>query len=251
MVTRPVNVRRSTSASGELAALRNLTAITRLSEEERALVRRLCVFQEVVPAGQPFDPDGRAASPRLILSGWACRQRILADGQRQIFGFLLPGDSVGLSLEPRPLDETSTVALTRVEYVDALMLREILALQDPRHERLRRALATSRRYEEACLLNHVVRLGRHSAQARLGHLLLELRDRLQRAGLCTGDRMHLPLTQETLADALGLSLVHVSRTLGQMRRGRLIAMQNGWVTLLDEAYLRAACDYGAEAPLLH
>ncbi|WP_205570742.1 Crp/Fnr family transcriptional regulator [Brevundimonas naejangsanensis] len=244
-------MRRSTSASGELAALRNLTAMTRLSEEERALVRRLCVFQEVVPAGQPFDPDGRAASPRLILSGWACRQRILADGQRQIFGFLLPGDSVGLSLEPRPLDETSTVALTRVEYVDALMLREILALQDPRHERLRRALATSRRYEEACLLNHVVRLGRHSAQARLGHLLLELRDRLQRAGLCTGDRMHLPLTQETLADALGLSLVHVSRTLGQMRRGRLIAMQNGWVTLLDEAYLRAACDYGAEAPLLH
>ncbi|AYG94328.1 Crp/Fnr family transcriptional regulator [Brevundimonas naejangsanensis] len=251
MVTRAVSVRRSTSASGELAALRNLTAMTRLSEEERALVRRLCVFQEVVPAGQPFDPDGRAASPRLILSGWACRQRILADGQRQIFGFLLPGDSVGLSLEPRPLDETSTVALTRVEYVDALMLREILALQDPRHERLRRALATSRRYEEACLLNHVVRLGRHSAQARLGHLLLELRDRLQRAGLCTGDRMHLPLTQETLADALGLSLVHVSRTLGQMRRGRLIAMQNGWVTLLDEAYLRAACDYGAEAPLLH
>ncbi|MDP1007831.1 cyclic nucleotide-binding domain-containing protein, partial [Klebsiella pneumoniae] len=81
----------------------------------------------------------RAASPRLILSGWACRQRILADGQRQIFGFLLPGDSVGLSLDPRPLDETTIIALTRVEYVDALMLREILALQDPRHDRLRRA----------------------------------------------------------------------------------------------------------------
>lgn len=250
-MTRAVSVRRSAAASGDLAALRNLTAIARLSDEERALVRRLCMFQESVPAGQPFDPDGRAASPRLILSGWACRQRILADGQRQIFGFLLPGDSVGLSLNPRPLDETSTVALTRVEYVDALMLREILALHDPRHDRLRAALAASRRYEEACLLNHVVRLGRQSAQARLAHLLLELRDRLQRAGLCSGERLHLPLTQETLADALGLSLVHVSRTLGQMRRARLIAMQCGWVTLLDEAYLRVASDYGADDHALH
>ena len=145
MVTRAVSVRRSVTAPADLAALRNLASITRLSDEERALIRRLCVFQEAVPAGQPFDPDGRAASPRLILSGWACRQRILADGQRQIFGFLLPGDSVGLSLDPRPLDETTIIALTRVEYVDALMLREILALQDPRHDRLRRALATSRR----------------------------------------------------------------------------------------------------------
>jgi CRP-like cAMP-binding protein len=251
MVTRAVSVRRSVTAPADLAALRNLASITRLSDEERALIRRLCVFQEAVPAGQPFDPDGRAASPRLILSGWACRQRILADGQRQIFGFLLPGDSVGLSLDPRPLDETTIIALTRVEYVDALMLREILALQDPRHDRLRRALATSRRYEETCLLNHVVRLGRQSAQARLAHLLLELRDRLQRAGLCTSDRLHLPLTQETLADALGLSLVHVSRTLGQMRRGRLIAMQSGWVTLLDEAHLRAASDYGVDDHALH
>lgn len=251
MVARPSSLRRSAIPLGDVAALRNLTAETRLSDEERALVRRLCVFQDVVPAGQPFDPDGRSASPRLILNGWACRQRILADGQRQIFGFILPGDSVGLSPDPRPLDETSIIALTRVEYVDALMLREILALQDPRHERLRRALAASRRYEESCLLNHVVRLGRQSAQARLAHLLLELRDRLQRVGLCSGDRLHLPLTQETLADALGLSLVHVSRTLGQMRRGRLIAMQSGWVTLLDEAYLRAACDYGGEDHALH
>ena len=250
-MTRAVSVRRPAAASGDLAALRHLTAIARLSDEERTLVRRLCMFQESVAAGQPFDPDGRAASPRLILSGWACRQRVLADGQRQIFGFLLPGDSVGLSLNPRPLDEASIVALTRVDYVDALMLREILALRDPRHDRLRAALAASRRYEEACLLNHVVRLGRQSAQARLAHLLLELRDRLQRAGLCSGERLHLPLTQETLADALGLSLVHVSRTLGQMRRARLIAMQCGWVTLLDEAYLRVASVYGVHDHALH
>ena len=87
--------------------------------------------------------------------------------------------------------------------------------------------------------------------ARIGHLLLELRDRLQRAGLCSSDRMHLPLTQEALADALGLSLVHVSRTLSQMKRSRLISMQNGWLTILDEAYLRSVCDYDPTYPVLH
>ena len=251
MTSRTLNVRRSLTVPADTPTLRLLNTAARLSDEERALVRRLCVFQEVIAAGAPFTAEGRTVTPRLILSGWACRQRVLADGQRQIFSFLLPGDGVGLSSEPRPLDEAATVALTRVECVDAVMLREILALQDPRHDRLRRALIAARRYEDICLLNHVVRLGRQSAVARLAHLLLELRDRLHRAGLCSHDRMHLPLTQEALADALGLSLVHVSRTLGQMKRNRLIAMQNGWLTLLDESYLRAACDYGGDFPALH
>lgn len=251
MTTRTSSVRRSLSVPADLTTLRTLNTAARLSEEERALVRRLCVFQEVIAAGDTFTSEGRAVTPRLILSGWACRQRTLADGQRQIFSFLLPGDGLGLGADPRPLDETTTVALTRVECVDAVMLREILALQDPRHDRLRRALATARRYEDACLLNHIVRLGRQSALARIAHLLLELRDRLQRAGLCSNERMHLPLTQEMLADALGLSLVHVSRTLNQMKRSQLIAMQNGWLTLLDETYLRSACDYGADYPVLH
>lgn len=251
MTSRALSLRRGLTVPADTPALRILNTAARLSEEERALLRRLCVFQEVIAAGDAFTSEGRAVTPRLILSGWACRQRILADGQRQIFGFLLPGDGLGLGAEPRPLDETTTVALTRVECVDAVMLREILALQDPRHDRLRRALVAARRYEDICLLNHVVRLGRQSAVARLAHLLLELRDRLHRAGLCSGDRMHLPLTQEALADALGLSLVHVSRTLSQMKRNRLIAMQNGWLTLLDESYLRAACDYGADYPVLH
>lgn len=251
MTSRTVGARRSLAVPADTAALRILNTAARLSDEERALVRRLCVFQEVIGAGEAFTSEGRSVTPRIILSGWACRQRILADGQRQIFSFLLPGDGVGLATDARPLDETATVALTRVECIDAVMLREILALQDTRHDRLRQALAAARRYEDACLLNHVVRLGRQSALARLAHLLLELRDRLQRAGLCSIDRMHLPLTQEALADALGLSLVHVSRTLGQMKRNHLIAMQNGWLTILDESYLRSACDYDATYPILH
>lgn len=234
-----------------LAALRGLSSALGLTEEERDLVRLLSLYREVSPAGCPLDPDGLAPHPRLILQGWACRQRVLSDGQRQIFGFLLPGDCVGLSSEPRALDGTAIVAVTRVETADAAMLREILALGDPRHDRLRRGLAQARLYEEVCLLNHVVRLGRQSAPARVGHLFLELRDRLNRAGLCYGDRFHLPLTQETLADALGLSLVHVGRTLGRMRRDGLIALDRGWLNLLDEARLTDVCDYRPDYPVLH
>jgi len=241
---------RSPSSLG-LMTLKTLGATLSLSEEEQALIRLLGLYRETIPSGALFDPDGREARPRLILQGWACRQRILSDGQRQIFGFLLPGDGVGLSAEARALDGASVAALTRVEYADASMLREILALQDARHDRLRRGLALARLYEDACLLDHVVRLGRQAAPARLGHLFLELRDRLHRAGLGFGDRLHLPLTQETLADALGLSLVHVGRTLGQMRRDRLIALEGGWLTILDEARLRLACDYNPDHPALH
>lgn len=232
-------------------ALRGLSSALGLSEEERDLIRLLSLYREIAPAGCPLDPDGLAPHPRLILQGWACRQRVLSDGQRQIFSFLLPGDCVGLSGEPRALDGTAIVAVTRVETADAAMLREILTLSDPRHDRLRRGLAQARLYEEVCLLNHVVRLGRQSALARMGHLFLELRDRLSRAGLCYGERFHLPLTQEILADALGLSLVHVGRTVGRLRREGLIAFDRGWLSLLDDERLAQICDYRSDYPMLH
>lgn len=244
-------VRRRAPSSLGLATLKTMSAALGLSEEEQALMRLLGLYRETIPNGAVFDPEGREARPRLILQGWACRQRILSDGQRQIFGFLLPGDGVGLGGEPRALDGATVAALTRVEYADASMLREILALHDARHDRLRRGLARARLYEDACLLDHVVRLGRQSAAARLGHLFLELRDRLHRAGLGYGDRLHLPLTQEILADALGLSLVHVGRTIGQLRRDGLIALEGGWLTIRDEARLRSACDYSPNYPSLH
>ena len=75
MTSRTISVRRSLTAPADLAALRILNTAARLSDEERALVRRLCVFQEVIAAGEAFTSEGRSVTPRLILSGWACRQR--------------------------------------------------------------------------------------------------------------------------------------------------------------------------------
>lgn len=240
--------RRFSRAPADVVALRVLSAITTLSEEERGLIRRLCLYRESVQAGAEFAREGEPMPARLIVSGWACRQRSFPDGRRQIFGFLLPGDTLGLSPTTRPMDELSTVAVTRVECVDALILREVLAVQDERHARLRNALATMRRYEEQCMLDHIVRLGRQSAHERTTHFLLELRQRCRLAGINDGERFPLPLTQEVMSDALGLSIVHLNRTLQQMKRERLIEIKSGAVTIIDAARMAVIADFEQHTP---
>lgn len=242
-------LRRPLRPPADVAALRVLGAIATLTEDERGLIRKLCLYRESIPAGAEFAREGEPAPARLIVSGWACRQQSLPDGRRQIFGFLMAGDTIGIGLKPRPLDEVSTVAVTRVECVDALMLREILAVQDGRHAGLQNALAAVRRYEEACLLDHVVRLGRQSAHERTVHFLLEWRQRCRIAGLAEGERFPMPLTQEVLSDALGLSIVHLNRTLQHMKREGLIEVKRGWIALLDVARLKFICDYQARYPV--
>jgi CRP-like cAMP-binding protein len=227
--------------------LRVLGALVHLSDDELTLMRRMGAYGEVIPAGAALGAGERRAAPRLILRGWACRQRVLPDGRRQIFGFLLPGDSTGLGPDRRALDEQATVALTRVECIDATILSEILALNDHRHDGLRTALSLQRHHEDGWLLDHVVRLGRLSAVERTAHLILELRERLVRAGLSSGAGLPFPLTQEVLADSLGLSLVHTSRILGQMKHDGVIALNGGWLTLLDEPRLCAAAGFSPSA----
>jgi CRP-like cAMP-binding protein len=236
--------RRPLRAPSEAAALRVLENVNLLSEDERSLIRRLSLFRDSIQAGRPFWRAGQPIGAKLVLSGWAARQRTLPDGRRQIFGFVIPGDVIGVVVTPSPLEEVSTVALTRVEAVDALMLREILAMQDERHSRLNAALNHLRRQEDACLLDHIMRLGRQSALERTAHFLLEMHDRTWAAGLAEGDRFPLPLTQEVLADALGLSIVHLNRTLQQMKRDGLIELRSSWATLYDRPYLEKLADYG-------
>ncbi|GJE43212.1 hypothetical protein AEGHOMDF_2391 [Methylobacterium soli] len=97
--------------------------------------------------------------------------------------------------------------------------------------------------EDALLAHQVTRLGRQTAYERMSHLLLELRERLSLAGIEPGDSFTLPIIQEMLADALGLSVVHTNRTLQQLRRDGLIRMSGMKVTLVDAAALAALSDY--------
>ena len=237
--------RRGAPSVSETVMLRRLEEQTPLSDIERGLLCKLSVFRECIQTGDALTRPGKPVVARIIIAGWACRQRTLPDGRRQIFNFLIPGDALGLTAASSPLEEVSTVALTRVECVDAMILKEILSAGDERHSRLQRALGSARRQEHAALLDHIMRLGRQSALERLCHFFLEMRDRTRAAGLAESDeRFPLPLTQEVLADALGLSIVHLNRTLQQMKRDGLMHIHRGWLELHDTHRMELLADYG-------
>ena len=108
---------------------------------------------------------------------------------------------------------------------------------------LAEAYAVSNALDQQYLCLHIVRLGRLNAMERIADWLLELRERLNLSGEAPDDSFILPVTQEIIADALGLTSVHVNRTLQAMRRDGLLELRGGAVTLLDVAQLTALADY--------
>nr|WP_164467374.1 Crp/Fnr family transcriptional regulator [Caulobacter flavus] len=172
----------------------------------------------------------------FLLAGWACLARSLRDGRRQILAFLLPGDAVGFDLLTRSQRGVEAVALT------PLKVRYAQSGFTAGGERLPRAFAAAAAAQHGRMIDQIVRLGRQTAYERMAHLLLELHARLAEIGEVRGEHFHLPIKQEILADALGLSLVHVNRTLQQMRRDGLIDMRGSQMTLLDRPALEAASD---------
>jgi CRP-like cAMP-binding protein len=172
----------------------------------------------------------------IVLSGWACDMWILPDGRRQIFSFFIPGDHIEIR-ENSGTAARSFVALTRLEVID----RRRLAADGAEPHMLPQAPS----FEESEDRHFVqmVRLGQLTGKERMLHLFLELYDRLAAVGLTKDASFRFPLTQEVLADALGLSIVHVNRTLQQLRREGLVELKSGTVTLLQRAQLSALALY--------
>lgn len=219
----------------EKAYIRRLKRFAPLQDDDVAALEARLGRLESYPAGK--DLELASAPPMFLLSGWACLARSLRDGRRQIITFLLAGDGVGFDLLTRPQRGLELLALTplKVRYANA---GAGLTVTD----KLGRAFAGAAADQHARLIGQLVRLGRQTAYERMAHLLLELHGRLTEIGETRGDSFNLPVKQEILADSLGLSLVHVNRTLQQMRRDRLIDMRGAQVTLLDRPALEFASD---------
>jgi CRP-like cAMP-binding protein len=183
-------------------------------------------------------PKGEA-KPLLIASGWAAAVAHLEDGRRQIVSLFLPGDVI----DPAPdlQDGVEPMAMTTVRTMEASTLTAALETEPNAALRpLSEAWAAARRAAQSRLVRHIVRLGRLSAYERTADLFLELHGRLRRAGVADDRGMPLPLTQEMLADHLGLSVVHMNRTLQQLRRDGLIASRGGQMVFPDRTRLAAA-----------
>lgn len=204
-----------------------------LAPEAGAMLRQSVRRLERYPAGALVNASTRKPEVKWIVTGWASEMRILPDSRRQICSFLIPGDV--FTARPANSSSCGVVALTRMDCAD--VERTLDGSPEPIRPAVWEAVARSlslmleRRYE------HITRLGQLGAAERLVHLLLELRERLEAVGLAAPDKFRLPLTQEHLADALGLSIVHVNRTLRHLRAQRLLEVKFGGVALLQPARL--------------
>lgn len=212
------------------------------------------------PGENPFNPRARgvrhlkfAKSRDVVVSGghsdcvyfnhdgWLARYKILHRGSRQIMDFVLPGQIFGLPACVFHQAPYSVLAITdaSVSAIPFDMIDNVFE-RDPA---LAKALFWSAVQEAAILGEHLVDTGRRSACERVSHLLLELFVRLNRARGAGEMTFSIPLTQELIADALGLTTVHVNRTLRALREDRLIAVDRRSVTILDFEALSLMSDF--------
>lgn len=205
--------------------IRKLERFAALPPEERrrleAAARRRVVS---LKDGADLVAEGdKSTTVRLFLDGWGYRYKALADGRRQILAFLLPGDLFDLGLYLLDEADHSVGALTPlvVGELDEEELQALLA-DSPT---LARALAWDTLVQAAVQREWTLNVGRRNALQRVAHLLCEVFLRLQAIGLTDGGRCELPLNQAALADATGLSVVHVNRVLQQLRSSGLLRLQ--------------------------
>ena len=230
---------------GQMLA-RRLADLALLTDADLAALPGADVPQQSHELGAELKREGEPLTvPRLLTFGWACRMRMLKDGRRQILTLLVPGDCIGLAYGPLTATPAhwATVALTRLRMIDIEPLAAALRAGPEAHPGLARAFAAVAAIEHERLLERITSLGRRTATERVAHLMLELRDRLDAVGLMQAECFACPLTQEVMADLLGLSTVHVNRTLQLLRRQGLLAMRSGQVELLDPETLAVIADY--------
>jgi len=212
-------------------ALRRLAAMVELNETDRfALRAAVSRERSVKPRGELLQEGKPIRERLLVLSGWVARIRILQDGRRQIINFILPGDLIGNCSHANPLASSTVTALTPVT---------VCALPDPATSPvLCEAYALSAATEEAYLMAQIVRLGRMTASERVEDLLLELMERLEVTGLACDGHYAMPITQETIADALGLTSVHVNRMLQRSKQAKRLRWARGAMEIAAPAEMR-------------
>lgn len=174
----------------------------------------------------------------VVIEGFQCRYKMLADGERQIMSFHVPGDvpdlqSVFLSTMDHSL---GTLTPNRVAFIPHEPLRDLIRQQPGIAERLwRETLIDASVFRE-----WIANVGSRDAYTRIAHIICELFVRLRAVGLANGMKFDFPITQTEIADATGLSTVHVNRSIQQLRADGLITLERGMCHIPDFDALKQA-----------
>jgi len=212
---------------------RKLEQFVRLSVTDRHVlglaashrIRKFAARTDIIREGeQPRDVH-------FILSGWACRYKQLEDGRRQVVALFLPGDICDLNVFILQQMDHSIGTITAVTIAD--LSREFLEQIRTGYPRVATALWWETLVSVSIQREWTLNLGQRTASERVAHLLCELFFRLRVAGLTQDANCDFPLTQADLADATGLSKVHVNRTLQELRADKLIVLRERTLSILD------------------
>lgn len=220
---------------GNLAqsAIRRLNALRQLSDQAIALLQQ-AIQQRIrrVGAGEDLACEGDSIdSVRILLSGWLCRYKTLEDGRRQIVNFVLPGDTCDAHVYLLSSMDHAIGTLTPAVYAEIPRgsFEELLAGD----RSLAEAFWCETIVNIAMQREWTVNIGRRTALERVAHMLCEVFERLQAVGLIEDNTCTFPVTQMDMADATGLSVVHVNRTLQELRNSGLIKLRDRVLTILD------------------
>ena len=223
--------------------IRKLEHRTLLSDEEKEALAKASTRSRDLRPDEDLVREGDGPEEcHVILDGVLCRYKLLPEGKRQIIGFQIAGDLCDLCGLVMGRMDHSVGALTRAKL--AVIPNRTLHEITQRFPRLAAALWQETMVDASISREWLANIGRRSAYQRLAHLICEMGLRLQAAGRASEDGgFSWPVTQAEVADAMGLSTVHVNRMLQQLRGEGLILSRGDTVTVLDWSRLRRAGEF--------
>lgn len=227
------------------AHLKKLRIRDDISPEEEQAIRAVISDIRDFPQDKVIVRRGHELTESLLLlDGWIARTKDLAHGGRQISELQFAGDFTDLhGFTLKRLDHNvATITRCRVAILPHDRLRQMF----DRFPHLMRVYWLMTNVDASIHREWTVSLGQRSAISRTAHLFCEIRERLNVVGLVEGDALELPLTQQELGECLGLTSVHINRTLQEMRRRELITLEARKLTVLDLKALRTVAEFNPD-----
>lgn len=221
--------------------IRKLEAFGPLPDADKALLDEVARTAKEVEARTDLALEGEAPYKiHLVMDGFACRYKALANGSHHIVAYLLPGDFCDLHafLQKRLDHSVATLSLCRVVELSRSRFEELTE-----RPAILKGLWWSTLVDEGTLREWLVNIGGRPADQRISHLLCELLTRLETVGMTVGHGFQLPLTQADLGATVGLSNVHVNRIIQQLRADELITLKGRNLVILDRRRLEALAEY--------
>jgi CRP-like cAMP-binding protein len=219
-----------------------LRVSTEIDEEDEVAIRDLPITVKRMAGGQPVVSLGdRPSACCLVVDGFILRSKIVGNGHRQIMAFHQPGDIPdlqGLFLHVMDHD-VSTLGDSVLGFIPHAAVRSLIRKRPNVAEALWRDTLT----DAAIFREWICNVGQREATSRVAHLVLELYTRLKAIGRADGLSFDFPASQALLADAVGTSVVHMNRVVQQLRAQRVLDLERGRISILDEARLRQIADF--------